>query len=448
VKIVIIGAGAVGFQLARVISRREHDVYLIERDPDRMNAVAEDLDCHKVEGNGVSPKVLRDVGMKDCDLFASVTDSDEINIIACQTAHALGARVKVARVREEDYFQDHRLLLDGIDLAINPDHEAVHAIREVLFQTGATEVHEFAGGKVRVVGAKVEPASRVEGKTLAEINRELGRKIALVTTIVRGKETIIPRGDTVIEADDEVFLAGRRRLVDRSLIYFHASSRRLAKVMIVGANAMGRELARDLLAAGVKVKIIDRNAEKCRRASEQLRHALVLHGEGSDTDLLESEGVAEMDGFVSVSQDEESNIMACLLARNLGAAKTVCLVNRPDYVPLLPKLGVDSAISPRLATSTWIASFVKRGAVISAENLGYSGAEILQLAVSETCPWLGKQLMELDFPPDAVIGAVLKRGRVETPGGDTVLAAGDEVVVFALPDGVAAVEEFFAGGEK
>ena len=123
-------------------------------------------------------------------------------------------------------------------------------------------------------------------------------------------------------------------------------------------------------------------------------------------------------------------------------------MNRPDYVPMLPKLGVDSAISPRLSTSTWIASFVKRGAVISAENLGYSGAEILQLAVSDSCPWLGKQLMELDFPPDAVIGAVLKRGRVETPGGDTVLAAGDEVVVFALPGGVAAVEEFFAGGEK
>jgi trk system potassium uptake protein TrkA len=447
VKIVIIGAGAVGFELARIVTAREHDVILIEKNESRMAEVAEVLDCRLVTGSGVSPGVLREVGMRDCDLFASVTDSDEINIIACQTAHALGARVKVARVRQEDYYQNSRLLLDGVDLAINPDHEAVHAIRMVLFQTGATEVHEFAGGKVRVVGARVETDSKVEGKTLMEINHELGQNIALVTTIVRGDETIIPRGDTVIEADDQVFLAGTRRLVDRSLIYFRARSRRLTRVMIVGANAMGRELARDLLAAGVKVKIIDRNAEKCRLASEQLRHALVLHGEGSDTDLLESEGVAEMDGFVSVSQDEETNIMACLLARNLGAGKTVCLVNRPDYVPMLPKLGVDSAISPRLSTSTWIASFVKRGAVISAENLGHTGAEILQLAVSETCSWLGKPLMQLNFPADAVIGAVLKRGRVETPRGDTILAARDEVVVFALPGGAAAVEEFFAGGD-
>ena len=445
-KIVIIGAGAVGFQLARIITRREHDLILVEKDQEQVDKVSEHLDCRFVVGSGVSPAVLTKIGMKDCDLFAAVTDRDEINIIACLTAHALGARVKVARVRQEEYYQDHRLLLEGIDLAINPLHEAVHAIREVLFQTGATEVHEFAGGKVRIIGARVEPGSKVEGQTLAEINRSLGSNIALVTTIVRGEETLIPDGGTVILAEDQVFLAGTRRLVDRSLIYFRSAERRLSRVMIVGANAMGRELARDLLSAGVKVKIIDRNEEKCRRASEQLRKAIVLHGEGSDSELLESEGVSEMDGFVSVSNDEETNIMACLLARHHGAGKTVCLVNRPDYVPLLPLLGVDSAISPRLSTSTWIGRFVKRGAVIDAENLGHTGAEILQLRVGGDCSWLGDKLMDLPFPGHAVIGAVLKRGRVVTPGGDTVLSAGDEVVVFALPDAVDEVAEFFAGG--
>ena len=444
-KIVIIGAGSVGFQLAQTISVREHDVVLVEKDKDRSDKVAQQLDCRHIIGSGVSPRMLREIGMKDCGLFAAVTDRDEVNIIACQTAHVLGAKVKVARVREEEYYQDHRLILDGIDMAINPLHEAAHAIREVLFQTGATEVHEFAGGKVRIVGAKVETDSKVEGKTLAEINRELGNKIALVTTIVRGEETLIPRGDTVIMADDQVFMAGTRRVVDRSLIYFTARSRRLAKVMIIGANAMGKELTRDLVGAGVKVKLIDRNEEKCRLASEQLRGAMVLHGEGSDTELLASEGVADMDGFVSVSNDEETNIMACLLARHLGAHKTVCLVDRSDYVPMLPLLGVDSAVSPRLSTSVWIAGFVKRGAVISSENLGYSGAEIMQLRVGQGCSWLGSKLMELDFPPHAVIGAVIKKGHVVTPGGKTLLAAGDEVVVFSLPDAVDDVAEFFAG---
>ena len=447
-KIVIIGAGSVGFELARTISRREHDVILIEKDQVQLNSVSEHLDCRFVTGSGVSPKVLREVGMRDCDLFAAVTDSDEINIIACQTAHALGARVKVARVRQEEYYQDHRLLLDGISMAINPQHEAVHSIREVLLQTGATEIHEFAGGKVRVTGARVEEDSKVEGKTLAEIRQELGEHIALVITIVRDGETLIPRGETVIKAGDQVFMAGPRSLVDRSLVYFRSRGRRLSRVMIVGANDIGLELARDLLAVGVKVKIIDRDEDKCRVASEQLRHALVLCGEGADSDLLASEGVGEMDGFVSVSGREETNIMACLPARHHGAGKTVCLVNRADYVPLLPLLGVDAAVSPRLATSTWISRFVKRGAVINAERLGYSGAEILQLRVGAGCSWLGRTLKDLDFPREAVIGAVLKRGRVLTPTGSTLLDAGDEVVVFALPGGAASVEDFFAGGQS
>jgi len=447
-KIVIVGAGAVGFELARTISRREHDVILVEKTQEKIDRAAEHIDCRFVLGSGVSPEVLGEIGMADCDLFAAVTDRDEVNIIACQTAHALKAKVKVARVRQEDYYQGHRLILDGIDMAINPDHEAVHAIRMVLFQTGANEVHEFAGGKVRIIGAKVEEGSNVEGLSLSEIHTKLGSRIALVTTIVRGEEILIPKGDTRILAEDQVFLAGRRGTLDRSLIHFRSKTGKLARVMIVGANAMGQELARDLMSAGIKVKLIDRNEEKCRRAAENLRHVLVLHGNGSDSNLLESEGVGEMDGFVSVSRDEETNIMACLLARHLGAAKTVCLVNRPDYVPMLPMLGVDSAISPRLSTSAWIARFVKRGAVISAESLGHSGSEILQLRVGHDCKWLGSKLMDLDFPDDAVIGAVLKHGQVLTPRGNTVLAGGDEVVVFALSGSATAVEDFFAGGDS
>lgn len=447
-KIVIIGAGAVGFELASTISRREHDVWLVERDAGVLERAGEQLDCRFVAGDGVSPGVLRDVGMRDCDLFAAVTDRDEVNIIACQTAHALGAAVKVARVRGREYYEGHRLLLDGVDLAINPDLEAVDTIREVLFQTGATEIHDFAGGKVRVVGARVGAGSRVADRTLAEVNRDLGRRLALVTTVIRGEETLIPRGDTVLREGDQVFLAGRRRTVDRSLVYLGDAERRLRRVMILGAGAMGRELARDLLAAGVRVKLVDPRAEACRTASEELKDALVLHGEGTDTGLLEHEGVAGMDGFVAVGPDEETNLMACLLARHHGAGKTVCLVDRPDYVQLLSLVGIDAAVSPRLSTSDWIASFVKRGAVISSESLGFSGAEILQLRVGEGCDGLGRSLGELDFPRDSVLVAVIRRGRVITPRGDTVLAAGDEVVVFALPGGRDEIEGFFLGGRS
>ncbi len=443
-KIVIVGAGAVGFDLARAVSRREHDVVVVERNTDRMEKILSQLDCRAVAGDGVSPTVLDEIGMGDCGLFAAVTDSDETNIISCLTARRLGASVRVARVRSDSFYREGMLGLDGINLAINPDLEAIRSIARILWQTAASDVHEFADGRVRVVGAKVDQNALIAGRTLADIEKDVESRWALVITVQRGDQTLIPRGDTLIQPGDRIYLAGPRVAVDRALSYVHAPGDRLGRVMIVGANPMGVGLARDLDAMGVKVKLIDRSEEKCRVAAENLHHVLVLHGDGTDVELLQSEGVSEMDGFVSVAGDEENNIMACLLAHHHGAAKTVCLVDRSDYVPLLPILGVDAAVSPRLATADAIARFVKRGGVISTHSVGFSGSEILQVQVDPGCRCVGRTLAEVEFPRDAVIGAIIKRGRVITPGGDTVLEAGDEAVIFALPSGVAAVENFFS----
>jgi trk system potassium uptake protein TrkA len=444
VKIVIIGAGAVGYDLAQKISQREHDVYVVERDARRLQEVQEGLDCHFLAGNAVDPALLTRIGLSDCDLFAAVTNRDEVNIIACLTAHKLGARTKVARVREEDYYRGGRLFLDGINVAINPDHEAVNTIREILFQTAATDVFEFADGLVRVVGSKVDEQSPLAGRSLAQINRDTAGRLALVITIVRGEETLIPRGDTVIQPADRVYLAGERHLVDRSLHYVQEQADPLEKVLIVGASPLGIDLARELTEAGVRVKLVERNEEKVRWVSENLHHVLSLKGDGTDVGLLEEEGIEEMDGFVAVTNDEESNVMACLLARHRGARKTVCLVNRPDYVPLLPLLGIDAAVSPRISTAARIARFVKRGGVVSAQNVGFTGAEILQFKIGPRWPHLGRPLAKLPFPRHAVLGAVLKGSKVVTPRGDTQLAAGDEVVCFALPEGVSELEAFFA----
>lgn len=442
-RIVIIGAGAVGSDLARKISERDHDVVVVERDGDRLEEIREQLDCRLVEGNGISPAFLQSIGAARCDLFAAVTDSDQTNIIACLTAHKLGARVKVARVRGEEFYHHGRLALDGVDLAINPDHEAVHTAREILFQSAASEVLEFAGGRVRVAGARVDSQAPAAGKSLAALFQRRAAAAAVIS-VVREGLTLIPRGDTTLATGDLVYLAGERVAVDRSLALISAPAHKLERVMIIGANALGLELARDLLAAGIRVKLIDRSEERCLRAAEMLHHALVLHGEGSDAQLLKSEGIDGMDGFVALSSDEESNILACLLAHRHGARKTICLVDRPDYVPLLPLLGIDAAVSPRLSAASRIAAFVKRGAVISAETLRFTGAEVLQFRLDERCRCLDRPLARLDFPRAAVLGAVLKRGRVVTPRGETVLEAGDEVFVFALPEGVEAVEAFFA----
>lgn len=445
-KIVIIGAGAVGYDLARNLSSSDHDVVLVERDAAVLEKAQESLDCRFVQANGTSPAALETIGMDDCDLFAAVTDSDEVNIISSLTAARLGARTRVARVRDEEYYHGNRLVLDGIDLAINPDHEAAHSIREILFRAGAREAYRFAEGRVRVVASTVETDSYVAGRSLKQLNTELAGAMALVAAVVRDGQTLIPDGDTVLLPDDTIYFTGTRRLVDRSLYYLHAQQEPLQKVMIVGANAMGLELARDLVAARVKVKIVDPDPEKCRQASEQLHHALVLNIDPVDTAPLEDEGIGEMDGFVAVGRDEEVNVLSCLLARRHGARRTVCLVNRADYVELLPQLGIDAAVSPRRSTAASIARFVKRGAVISAEQLGFTGAEILQYRLDPGHPALGVPLHQLEFPKGAVIGAVIKKRGVETPGGQTVLKPGDEVLVFSLPASLAEVEKFFTPG--
>jgi len=447
-KIVIVGAGAVGGDLARNLSRRESEVVVIERDADRATKAQEGLDCRVIVGNGVNPGFLEGIGMADTDLFAAVTNSDQTNMISCLTAHRLGAKVKVARVRDGVYYQSDQLILDGIDLAINPDVEAVRAMRQILWDAATTDVHEFAGGRVRVVGARVDDKAYVTGKSLLEIEKSLGSRWALVISIVRDNETLIPRGGTIIRSGDLLYIAGARDAVDRALAFVHTPVNRLQNVMILGANTTGQILAKDLCSLGVKVKIIDPDEERCRVASEFLHHVLVLNGHATDGELLKSEGIESMDGFVALSDDEETNVMSCLLAHHHGVGKTVCLVNRPDYVPLLPQLGVDAVVSPRLSTSDAITRFVKRGGVVSAHSLGYSGSEIQQFHLAEGARYLDVPLSKLDFPRDAVIGAVLTRGHVVTPCGTTRLRAGDEVVVFALPSGIKAVEDFFASGGR
>jgi len=443
-KIVIVGAGAVGSDLARTLSKVHDNVTLVDSNAEVLGKAQESVDCVFAQENGMSPAALEKIGMADCDLVAAVTNLDTVNIVAALTAKRLGARTVVARVRDEDFYVGGRMALDGIDVAINPDHEAAHSIREILFRAGAVEAYRFAEGRVRVVGATVEPDSNVAGKSLRQLRRELAGNLALVAAVERGGKTLIPNGDTVLLPDDTIFFTGTRRLVDRSLYHVHVQQEPLQKVMITGATPMGVELARDLCSAGVKVKLVDEDAERCRHAAEQLHHVLVLNIDPVDTAPLIDEGIGEMDGFVATGEDEEVNMLSCLLARRQGASRTVCLVNRVDYLDLLPRLGIDSAVSPRRSTATGIARFVKRGAVISAEALGRTGAEIVQYRLEPGHRAVGVALQDLEFPADAVIGAVIKGHGVETPGGKTVLKPGDEVLVFSLPSGLEAVASFFS----
>jgi trk system potassium uptake protein TrkA len=442
-KILIVGAGAVGSIVASRLSRERHDVTLIESD-DRMIAAAQrSLDALVIPGNGASLSVLEKAGVEGSDVMIAVTNADEINILACQQAHRMHVPTKLARVRNTDYYIDDQPAFDGVDAMINPDRVAVDAIRELLLKKAATDFYEFADGRVQVIGARVGAGSMVMGKSLREIEQEVGSRWALVASITRHGKTIIPCGEDVLEEDDQVFLVGRSGKIESALQYIALPSSPVERVMIVGANRIGINLANELSHAGVHVKLIEADAHRAQRASTRVDDALVLHAEATDLDVLRSEGIESMHGFVAASEDEELNLTAALLAKHHGARKTICLLKRPNYVPLSGIIGIDAAVSPRLSTAEAIMRYFRTGNVLSLTTLRDSAAEILELEASKQSAVTDRPLAELEFPRGALIGAIIKPYQVVIPRGGDVIEEGDKVLVFTVPSVARSVQKLF-----
>jgi trk system potassium uptake protein TrkA len=442
-KIIIVGAGAVGSIVARRLSHERHDVILIESEDEIVREAQQSLDALVVPGNGASARVLQDAGVEKADILIAVTNVDEINILACMTAARLGVTTKLARVRNADYYLDNEPAFEGVDAMINPDRVAVEEIHELLLQKAATDIYEFADERVQVLGARVEAGSVVADRSLREIEQQVGSRWALVASLTRDHQTIIPCGEDVLQEGDQVFLVGRRAKIFDALKLFEVPSHPVETAMIVGANRIGIALADQLSHEGIAVKLIDASAGRASRASVRLDKALVLHGDPTDLEFLQSEGIEEMDGFVSVSDDEEMNLTSSLLAKVNGARKTVCLIKRPNYVPLTTMIGVDAAVSPRLSTANAIMKYFRQGQVLSHTSLRDNAAEVLELEAKENSAIVKKPIAELEFPRHALVGAIIKPYQVVVPRGGDVVEAGDKVLVFALPQAVRAVEKLF-----
>jgi len=401
------------------------------------------LDALVLRGNGATINMLEKAGAQKADVLIAVTDVDEINILACLTASRLGVPANVARVRNEDYYDEEGSCFTEIDHLINPDREAVLSLHELLRKQAATDIYEFADGRVQVIGARVGPGAPVVGKSLSEIEVEVGSRWALVASITRNHKTIIPCGEDVLREDDQVFMVGRTGKIEDALEHLALATAPVEAVMIAGANQIGINLARMLADEGIAVKLLEPDEEVATRASSELDHVLVLFGEPTDLEFLESEGLSDMDGFVAVSEDDDMNLMASLLARTHGARKTIALIRRPNYVPLLSTIGVDAAVSPRLSTADAIMRYFRRGNLLSLTSLTENEAEIIEVEATEKSKVVGHPLAQLEFPRHALIGAIIKPYQVVIPRGGDVIEPGDRVLVFALPSAVRSVQKLF-----
>jgi trk system potassium uptake protein TrkA len=443
VRVVIVGAGKVGYILAQRLSEENHDVIVIENNEERRGIVESTLDVMTIQGNGASPALLLDPQIRDSDLMVAVTDSDEINMIACMAAKQAGFKRTIARIRSQEYAEQDRLKLNeslGIYLTINPEMVTAIEISRILLTPAALDVEEFADGQVRMIEVKITPDSKLINQPLKSLR--LPPHI-LAAGILRRDRMLIPHGSDMILANDCVFFVGEYSAIKKFEDSFMVRKSKVERVMIIGAGRIGRHLAAILEKSGISVKVIDKNQERCQELAKQLKNGLVLCGDGTDFDLLSEEGVGKADAVICLTDDDKLNLLLALIAKHIGAEKTFVRVGRSEYVSLMEKVGVDVVLSPRLLTAGVILRQVRRSEIVSVALLEGAKAEAMEIIVAAHSPVAFKKIRDAKLPRDSLIGSIVREKKMIIPNGKSVLEPGDRVVIFALPDTVPAVVKLF-----
>ncbi|MFQ5841420.1 MAG: Trk system potassium transporter TrkA [Thermodesulfobacteriota bacterium] len=447
-KIIVIGAGEVGYNLAMKLSKESHDVVVIDHDPEKVRHIDETLDVKALLGKGSSPSVLKEAGIEEAEMVIAVTDSDEINMVVCLIAGTQSKIPKrIARIRNLEYTRETQIFDEqhlDIDLCINPEMETARTIVRLTENPGSADFAEFADGKVELLGVKIEEDSYVVGKKLRELRevRDLFPDLkVLIVAISRNERIVIPHGDETIFVGDILYAVVDRHSIRNVLGYLRKEEEPVKRVFIAGGSHIAFEVARQLQDRGITVRMIEKDPMRCQQMAESLEKVLILQGEITDQKLLREEGIEDSDFFVSASDDENSNILASLLAKRLGARKTITVVRHLHYLSVLPTIGVDAVVSPRLSAIGRIMHYIRRGKILSVTTLKEEDAEVIETVALDTSDIVNRPIKDLKFPKGALIGAVVRDEEVIIPGGNDIILPEDRVVIFALQSAIPKVEE-------
>ncbi len=444
---IIVGAGAVGRHLCAQLSLEGHEVVLIDRDIQQVRRAERDFNIMAVEGNGASASILQEAGIEKADLFVAVTNIDEVNLMACILAKEFGVARKIARVRNEEYLSatsplnEHRL---GIDLIINPDQAMTNEILKISEISEAFEVVDLADGQAVLVGYAIRESSPVCGINLSDLKDLRGLYDFVVVAIVRDEATIIPRGGDRILPGDKFYIVMSRREMAAVEELLGLRSKAPKRVFIIGGGEVGLRVAKALESQKVEVLMVESDEARCELLADTLQHTIVLNIDGLDAHDLVAEGVDTADLVIAVTESDTTNILATLLAKHHGAKKSIIRISRPDFIPLLGRLGIDVALSGRLVAANMILKFIRKGAVSAAASLLGSDAEVVEFRVNSRWPYEGRPLQDVDFPAGINVGAVVRSGEVIIPSGSTMLEAGDRLIIFATREAVPPLEKLFA----
>lgn len=441
-RVVVVGAGEVGLNVAQMLSREDHGVVLIDSDATLVEQISQQLDALVLHGNGASPKTLAEAGIRQADLLVATTSYDETNITACLVAKHHGVQRTVARIHNPDYYPEeqfaHNIL--GIDFVIQTERVAAEEIKAALLLPGAVNVESFAEGRIEVAEVILDEASPAVGRAVREV--ELPER-SLIIGGVRGGRALMSRGDTVLQPRDHAFLIAESHRISEVVGAVATDMEPVREVVILGGGRIGLRLAQALEETDVALKVIEKDASRARHLASELEKTQVVHEEDVSQDFLLQEGVDHTDAFIAVTSDERTNLLTAMYAKRLGARQTIAGVGRGEYAPLAEALGVDITISPRLLAASAISRFVRKGDVV-AVTLLESGAQMIELRATEGSQVAGHPLSELNFPKEVIVGMVLRNGEAIIPRGRDVLEPGDDVVIFTVDEAVPKVESLFA----
>jgi len=443
--IIVIGMGEVGKHIAGFLASEDHDVTIVDANPQALSGAEEKMDVMALEGQGGSLKTLKRAEAHKADLVIAVTDDDEANLLAAFGAKSLGAKRTIARVSSRDYLDGESGLyhdLMGVDLVICPPILSGTEISKLVRSFGAVFVENFAQNRVELIQLALNEQLKVVGQKLKDISMPNN---TLIAAINRDGKMIIPSGDDEILLNDEVLVIGRIESIPDVENFFGKKHRGKAnKVIILGGGEIGFSVVKSLMGEDLEITLIDKDSDRCKFLSETLSNVLVINGDGTDMSVLEEVKIQDCDVFISaVSEGEEINLLSGLLAKQMGAQKSVVLADKPDYKVLYEQLGIDAVVSPRLVAANQIMKYVRAGTVVSVTILEEGNGEILEIVAPPTARIVKKPLMELSFPKGAVIGAVAGPDGVMIPKGSDTIPANSTVIIFTTPQARRQVERLF-----
>ena len=443
--IIIAGSGEVGSHLAKLLSHESQEITLIDSNKENLSFPNSHLDIKVIHGDCSSISILREAEVSSADLFIAVTELQSINLTSCFLAKQLGAKKTIARISNTELIEKNGvdISLLGIEELISPEALASDEIKLVISQSVFNDAFEFEDGALLTLGLKVQDSAPLIGKSVIEAASILPEMHFFPIAIKRENETIIPRGDTIFQVGDRIIFMTTAGGDEELLKLSGKNKREIKNIMILGGGRIGRKVAKDLSENNLNVKLVESNKDKAQVLADELADCLVILGDGTNVELLEDEDLDQMDAFISVTGDSETNIMSCLMAKSKGIYKTIALVENIDYYNLSQISGIDTLINKKLLTANTISKYVRRGKVVAISKLTNMNAELLEFIVRKDSKICDKKIKDLSFPRSAIISGVIRDGKGHIVLGDFKLLENDRVVVCFLIDSIKKVEKFF-----